>query len=100
MNYIDFIQTGFKKMTKRPTQEEMGKTLGIGKAAINHRLNTRKGDTNKTAKEVFQLLAFALTGIFKLRKMSKVIFIQKKIGEIYLIISFISSSTESAFIPV
>ena len=59
MEYIDFIQTGFKKMTKRPTQAEMGKTLGIGKAAINHRLNTRKGDTNKTAKEVFQLLALA-----------------------------------------
>lgn len=59
MEYIDFIQTGLKKMTKRPTQAEMGKALGIGKAAINHRLNTRKDDTNKTAKEVFQLLALA-----------------------------------------
>lgn len=59
MKYVDFINIGFKKMAKRPTQEEMGKALGIGKAAINHRLNTRKGDTNKTAKEVFQLLALA-----------------------------------------
>lgn len=59
MKYVDFINIGLKKMAKRPTQEEMGKTLGIGKAAINHRLNTRKDDTNKTAKEVFQLLALA-----------------------------------------
>ena len=59
MKYVDFINIGFKKMAKRPTQEEMGKALGIGKAAINHRLNTRKDDTNKTAKEVFQLLALA-----------------------------------------
>ncbi|EQA1440364.1 XRE family transcriptional regulator [Escherichia coli] len=59
MKYVDFINIGLKKMAKRPTQEEMGKTLGIGKAAINHRLNTRKDDTNKTAKEIFQLLALA-----------------------------------------
>ncbi|HCS4927936.1 TPA: XRE family transcriptional regulator [Escherichia coli] len=59
MKYVDFINIGFKKMAKRPTQEEMGKALGIGKAAINHRLNTRKDDTNKTAREVFQLLALS-----------------------------------------
>lgn len=59
MKYIDMIKVGLSKMDKRPTQKDMAKAMGLTKAAITNRLNSRPDSTNKTAKEVFQLLALA-----------------------------------------
>lgn len=61
MKYIDMIKIGLSKMDKshRPTQKDMAEAMGLKKAAITQRLNNRPDSTNKTAKEVFQLLALA-----------------------------------------
>lgn len=59
MKYVDMIKAGLSKMDKRPTQKDMADAMGLKKAAITQRLNNRPDSTNKTAKEVFQLLALA-----------------------------------------
>lgn len=59
MKYVDMIKAGLGKMDKRPTQKDMADAMGLKKAAITQRLNNRPDSTNKTAKEVFQLLALA-----------------------------------------
>ena len=59
MKYVDFIKIGLAKMDKRPTQKDMADAMGLKKAAITQRLNNRPDSTNKTAKEVFQLMALA-----------------------------------------
>lgn len=61
MKYIDMINVGLNKMDKsnRPTQKDMAEAMGLKKAAITQRLKTRPDSTNKTAKEVLQLLALA-----------------------------------------
>ena len=61
MKYVDMIKVGLNKMDKshRPTQKDIAEAMGLKKAAITQRLNSRPDSTNKTAKEVFQLLALA-----------------------------------------
>lgn len=61
MKYIDMIKAGLDKMDKsrRPAQKDMAEAMGLTKAAITQRLNNRPDSTNKTAREVFQLLALA-----------------------------------------
>ncbi|EJO4534503.1 XRE family transcriptional regulator [Escherichia coli] len=61
MKYVDMIKVGLSKMDKpnRPTQKDMAEAMGLKKAAITQRLNARPDSTNKTAKEVLQLLALA-----------------------------------------
>lgn len=61
MKYIDMIKVGLSKMDKshRPTQKDIAEAMGLKKAAITQRLNARPDSTNKTAKEVLQLLALA-----------------------------------------
>lgn len=53
------IEVGLNKMGKRPTQKDMAEAMGLQKAAITQRLKNRPDSTNKTAREVFQLLALA-----------------------------------------
>ncbi|WP_306145704.1 XRE family transcriptional regulator [Escherichia coli] len=61
MKYIDMIKAGLDKMDKsrRPAQKDMAEAMGLKKAAITQRLKNRPDSTNKTAREVFQLLALA-----------------------------------------
>ncbi len=58
MEYMDWVELGMDKRDRKMTQADVGKAMGFnGKGGINHKFNRSRDTTNKTADDVFKMLA-------------------------------------------
>lgn len=58
MEYMDWVQLGMDKRASKMTKKDVGEAIGLnGKSAINHKFNRSRDTTNKTADDVFKMLA-------------------------------------------
>lgn len=58
MEYMDWVELGMNKRDRKMTQADVGKAMGFnGKGGINHKFNRSRDTTNKTADDVFKMLA-------------------------------------------
>ena len=58
MEYMDWVQLGMDKRSSKMTKKDVGEAIGLnGKSAINHKFNRSRDTTNKTADDVFKMLA-------------------------------------------
>lgn len=57
---MDWVELGMNKRARKMTQKDVGKAMGFnGKGGINHKFNRSRDTTNKTADDVFKMLAVA-----------------------------------------
>lgn len=58
MEYMDWVELGMNKRARKMTQKDVGKAMGFnGNSGISHKFNGRRDTTNKTADDVFKMLA-------------------------------------------
>lgn len=58
MEYMDWVELGMNKRARKMTQADVGKAMGFnGNSGISHKFKGRRDTTNKTADDVFKMLA-------------------------------------------
>lgn len=58
MEYMDWVELGMNKCARKMTRTDVGKAMGFnGNSGISHKFKGRRDTTNKTADDVFKMLA-------------------------------------------
>lgn len=58
MEYMDWVELGMNKRDRKMTRTDVGKAMGFnGNSGISHKFKGRRDTTNKTADDVFKMLA-------------------------------------------
>lgn len=58
MEYMDWVELGMNKCARKMTRQDVAEAMGFkGKGAASHKFKGRRDTTNKTADDVFKMLA-------------------------------------------
>ncbi|HHH6004098.1 TPA: XRE family transcriptional regulator [Escherichia coli] len=58
MEYMDWVELGMNKRARKMTRQDVAEAMGFkGKGAASHKFKGRRDTTNKTADDVFKMLA-------------------------------------------
>ncbi|HCT6136359.1 TPA: XRE family transcriptional regulator [Escherichia coli] len=58
MEYMDWVELGMNKRARKMTRQDVAEAMGFkGKGATSHKFKGRRDTTNKTADDVFKMLA-------------------------------------------